>query len=142
MPGPSEDAGENPRDGCNLGGIMESVVALRPFVPSKDFEQSIAFYQALGFVETLRDDSIAILKLESFSFILQKFYAKNLAENFMMQLMVRNVDEWWQRIDADRLVADFGIAPPRPPAMQPWGMKVGFLVDPAGVLWHVAESRF
>jgi catechol 2,3-dioxygenase-like lactoylglutathione lyase family enzyme len=121
---------------------MESVLALRPFVPSRDFEQSIAFYQALGFAQTLKDDSIAILKLESFSFILQKFYAKDLAENFMMQLMVRNVDEWWQRVDAGQLVATFGVAPPRPPAMQPWGMKVGFLFDPAGVLWHVAESLF
>jgi catechol 2,3-dioxygenase-like lactoylglutathione lyase family enzyme len=121
---------------------MECVVALRPFVPSKDFEQSIAFYQALGFVKTLQDDSIAILKLESFSFILQKFYAKNLAENFMMQLLVRNVDEWWQRVDTGRLVTDFGVTPPRPPSMQPWGMKVGFLFDPAGVLWHVAETIF
>jgi len=108
----------------------------------EDFEQSIAFYQALGFVKTLQDDSIAILKLESFSFILKKFYAKNLAENFMMQLLVRNVDEWWQRVDTDRLVTDFGVTPPRPPSMQPWGMKVGFLFDPAGVLWHVAETIF
>jgi len=121
---------------------MESVVALRPFVPAKDFAQSIAFYQALGFVKTLEDDTIAILKLESFSFILQKFYTKSLAENFMMQLLVRNVDEWWQRVDADHLAATFGVAPPRPPAMQPWGMKVGFLFDPAGVLWHVAETLF
>jgi catechol 2,3-dioxygenase-like lactoylglutathione lyase family enzyme len=121
---------------------MESVLALRPFVPAKDFEQSIAFYQALGFVQTLKDDSIAILKLESFSFILQKPYIRESAESFMLQLLVRNVDEWWHRVDADDLVARFGVRPPGPPAMQPWGMKVGFLFDPAGVLWHVAESLF
>ncbi len=121
---------------------MDSILAMRPFVPSKDFEQSIAFYQALGFVKTLEDDTIAILKLESFSFILSKFYAQQLAENFMMQILVRNADHWWQRVDADHLVTTFGIPQPRPPAMQPWGMKVGFIVDPAGVLWHVAESLF
>jgi uncharacterized glyoxalase superfamily protein PhnB len=121
---------------------MESVLSLRPFVPARDFQQSIAFYQAIGFAKTLEDDSVALLKIESFSFILSKFYLREAAENFMMQLMVRNADDWWQRIDAAHLVATFGVAPPRPPSVQPWGMKVGFLSDPSGVLWHVAESLF
>ncbi len=27
-------------------------------------------------------------------------------------------------------------------ALQPWGLKVGFVFDPSGVLWHVAEAPF
>jgi uncharacterized glyoxalase superfamily protein PhnB len=27
------------------------------------------------------------------------------------------------------------------PALQPWGLRVGYLVDPSGVLWHLAERR-
>jgi hypothetical protein len=121
---------------------MENELALRPFVPALDFVVSKRFYQGLGFRVTLEDAPIAILKLGSFSFILQNFYVKELAENFMLQLMVRNVETWWARIDAGKLVAEFGVKPPLAPAMQPWGMKVGFFSDPAGVLWHVAEALF
>jgi catechol 2,3-dioxygenase-like lactoylglutathione lyase family enzyme len=122
---------------------MEQELALRPFVPAKDFETSKRFYQALGFAVTLEDKPIAILKLGSFSFILQDFYNKEAAENQMVQLMVRNVDEWWQRVTPADWETEFGIKwPPRAPAMQPWGMKVGFLADPSGVLWHIVESLF
>jgi uncharacterized glyoxalase superfamily protein PhnB len=122
---------------------MEQELALRPFVPAKDFETSKRFYQALGFAVTLEDKPIAILKLGSFSFILQDFYNKEAAENQMVQLMVRNVDEWWKRVTPADWETQFGITwPPRPPAMQPWGMKVGFLADPSGVLWHIVESLF
>jgi uncharacterized glyoxalase superfamily protein PhnB len=56
--------------------------------------------------------------------------------------MVRNVHAWWERVEAARLVETFGIKLQKPPALQPWGMTVAFLSDPAGVLWHVAESLF
>jgi catechol 2,3-dioxygenase-like lactoylglutathione lyase family enzyme len=121
---------------------MEQVLGLRPFVPAKDLAVSKRYYEALGFAPTHEDDGIVILKLESFSFILQKFYVKELAENFMLQLMVRNVDLFWERVEAARLDQEFGVRPPRPPAMQSWGMRVGFLFDPSGVLWHIADSMF
>jgi uncharacterized glyoxalase superfamily protein PhnB len=121
---------------------MEQVLGLRPFVPAKDFALSKRFYQALGFAITFQDAQIAMLKLESFSFILQDYYVQEFAENCMLQLLVRNADAWWGRVDADKLVEEFAVKPPRPPAMQSWGMKVGFLFDPSGVLWHVAEAMF
>jgi catechol 2,3-dioxygenase-like lactoylglutathione lyase family enzyme len=121
---------------------MEEIVALRPFVPAKDFAESKRFYQALDFRITLEDDQVAILKYGSFSFLLTKFYNPVLAENFMMQLMVRNVAAWWQRIHDAELPAKFGVKPPIAPAPQPWGMTVGFLFDPSGVLWHIAETIF
>jgi uncharacterized glyoxalase superfamily protein PhnB len=121
---------------------MPEVLAIRAFVPAKDHDLSKRFYQALGFAVTHADRDIAMLKLDSFSFILQNFYVLELAENLMMQILVRDADAWWQRVDAAKLVADFGVKPPRSPAMQSWGMKVGFLFDPSGVLWHVAEVPF
>ena len=71
---------------------MDQILAIRPFVPAKDFDASKRFYRALGFTLTHEDESIAILKLGSFSFILQNFYAKEFAENCMIQLLVRDVD--------------------------------------------------
>ena len=122
---------------------MDQVLALRPFVPAKDFEQSKKFYQALGFVLTLEDAQIAILKLGSFSFILQKFQVTEAAGNQMVQMLVRDADAWWQRhVDGAELAAAFGVKPPSAPAMQSWGLKVGFIWDPSGVLWHVAEVPF
>jgi uncharacterized glyoxalase superfamily protein PhnB len=121
----------------------DPILALRPFVPARDFAASRAFYEAVGFKATHSDSDIAMLKQGSFSFILQNYYAKEWADNTMVQLLVRDADRWWAaHIDGAKLVADFAVKPPRPPSMQPWGMKVGFLFDPAGVLWHIAEAPF
>jgi len=121
---------------------MEQVLALRPFVPARDFLVCQRYYQALGFVLTQADEDVAFLKMESFSFILSKFYQKELAENFMMQMLVRDVASWWAAAAPERVAAEFGLRAPRPPAMQPWGMKVGFIFDPSSVLWHIAEAKF
>jgi len=59
----------------------------------------------------------------------------------MMQLMVDDLDAWWAHIEALDLPTAFDVQPPRPPELQPWGLRVAYLVDPSGVLWHVAERR-
>jgi hypothetical protein len=112
----------------------------RPFVPAKAFDFSKKFYEALGF-EKLLDGDVAIFKLGASSFVLQRYYQKEWAENFMMQLMVDDLDAWWRHIEALDLAANFGVPAPRPPAMQPWGLRIAYIVDPAGVLWHIAERR-
>ncbi len=121
---------------------MNQVLALRPFVPAQDYTLSKRFYQALGFALTLDDPHVCILKLESFSFLLQNVYDKAMAENLMVHLLVRDADAWWRAHDPARLLQDFPVKPPRPPAIQPWGLKVGFVFDPSGVLWHIAEAPF
>ena len=122
--------------------IPDQVLALRPFVPARDLALSKRFYTALGFAVTLEETQVVFLKQGSFSFILQDFYVQALAENFMLQMLVRDLDAWWARVEAVDLVAEFGVKPPRAPAMQPWGMRVGFIFDPSGVLWHVAGVAF
>jgi hypothetical protein len=119
---------------------MKQVLDLRPFIPARDFALSTRFYHELGFAASYQDEQIALLDLDDFGINLQNFYVKEFAENCMLQLLVRDVDLWWQRIDRTRLVETFGVKPPRDPAMQSWGMKVGFLFDPSGVLWHVAQA--
>ncbi len=111
---------------------------VRPFLPTRDFELSKRFYEALGFEKVL-DGEVAIFSAGSGGFILQRYYQQVWAENCMLQLMVDDLDAWWAHIQALELVAQFGVAPPKPPAMQPWGLRVAYLIDPAGVLWHVAQ---
>lgn len=110
---------------------------IRPFVPAKDFATACAFYEALGFALGHRDDSVAIFEYEGAGFLLQNFYVKELADNYMVQLFVSDLDAWWPRTAA--VAERFATPTPRPPQMQPWGIRVGFLIDPTGVLWHVAE---
>jgi hypothetical protein len=120
---------------------MSEILALRPFVPAKDYAMSKGFYEALGFQREFGNDELTIFRDEDFSFIVQNYFVQALAENFMVQLLVTDADRWWNRVEGARLVEEFKVQLPRPPAIQPWGLKVGFLFDPAGVLWHVAEAR-
>lgn len=112
----------------------------RPFVPARDFAVSKRFYQTLGF-ELLLDGEVAIFSIGSSSFVLQDYYNKDWAENFMMQLMVDDVEAWWKHVASLELDRQFGVPAPKPPVLQPWGLRISYLVDPSGVLWHVAERR-
>jgi len=123
-----------------VSGIPTSTESVRPFVPTQDFEASKRFYVTLGF-DLVLDGEVAIFKAGSGGFILQRYFQKEWAENFMMQLMVDDLDAWWAHINALDLPSKFGVRPPKPPAMQPWGLRVAYLFDPCGVLWHVAQRR-
>ncbi len=112
----------------------------RPFLPAKDFATSKRFYEALGF-EKLLDSEVAIFRMGASSFVLQKYFQKEWAENFMMQLMVDDLDAWWTHIASLDLPGRFGVQAPKPPAMQPWGLRVAYIYDPCGALWHVCQRR-
>ena len=115
--------------------------AIRPFVPGgKDFELSKRFYLALGFRIEFEADKIAGFLCDSGGFLLQDYYAEGWAENFMMHLMVEDLDAWWTHIEALDLPGNFGVPSPRPPALQPWGLRVAYVIGPCGELWHVAQA--
>jgi uncharacterized glyoxalase superfamily protein PhnB len=109
-------------------------------MPASDFDLSKRFYEALGFAKIL-DGEVAIFNAGSGGFILQRHYQKEWAENFMMQLMVDDLDAWWEHIVNLNLDKQFGVAAPQPPALRPWGLRVAFVTDPSGVLWHIAQRR-
>jgi hypothetical protein len=120
--------------------IPDGAEAVRTFLPTQDFEVSRAFYEALGFRKLL-DSEVAIFAIGTggAGIILQRYYVAG--ENHMMSLMVDDLDAWWGHIQTLNLVERFGVQPPRAPAVQPWGLRIAYLIDPAGVLWHVAERR-
>jgi hypothetical protein len=123
-----------------MSPIPSGTELVRPFVPSQDFDLSKRFYEALGFKKLL-DGDVAIFEIGASGFILQNYYKKDWAENCMMQLMVDDLDGWWFHISALDLPGNFGVRAPQPPAMQPWGLRIAFVFDPCGVLWHVAQRR-
>lgn len=127
-----------------FGTIMQHSVThpelARPFLPTKDISVSKRFYETLGFELTL-DSDVVIFRVGHGGFILQRHFDEGWAENCMMQLMVDDLDRWWAHIASLDLPGRFGVSPPKPPATQPWGLRVAFVIDPAGVLWHVAQRR-
>ncbi|MCU0647607.1 MAG: hypothetical protein MUF00_06410 [Gemmatimonadaceae bacterium] len=112
----------------------------RPFLPTRDFALSRGFYLALGF-ELLLDSDVAIFRAGRGEFLLQRHFDTAWAAHSMMQLMVDDLDAWWAHIAALDLAGRFGVAPPRAPAVQPWGLRIAYVADPSGVLWHVAQRR-
>jgi uncharacterized glyoxalase superfamily protein PhnB len=121
----------------DLGGTVK---ALRPFVPAKDFEVSKQFYVDLGFRVEPLGDSIAAMHLGSHSFLLQDYYVEVWAENFVMHMMVDDLDAWWEHLTSLNVVARYGVRSPRAPKLESWGLNVAYMFDPAGVLWHIAAE--
>jgi len=113
---------------------------IRTFLPSKDFDVSKDFYMTLGFDVYFEDDDVTIFSVGQSSFSLRHYYQKDWAENFMMQIMVDDLDAWWTHISSLDLANRFGVREPTAPAMQPWGLQIAYVVDPCGVLWHFAQN--
>lgn len=114
-------------------------IELKAFVPARDFELSKRFYQDIGFILASDSNGIAYFHHENVSFLLQNFYVKELAENFMMHLLVENVDAWWANIQERKIAEKYGVRI-LPPEQRPWTMRDFVLVDPSGVLWRIAEN--
>ncbi len=120
---------------------LSAVTDLKAFVPAKDLELSKKFYSDLGFTINWTKDQIAELQIGSFRFLLQKFYVAEHAGNFMMSLSVEDADSWWEHIQRRELAKKYPGILCKPPEVQPWGIRVLYLSDPTGVLWHVNDTR-
>jgi len=116
-----------------------TVTEIKAFIPAKDFALSKRFYQDIGFTMASDDDGVAYFHHGKASFLLQDFYVEALAHNFMMHLLVEDVETWHQAIQAAGVAEKYGI---RVGAieLQPWRMRDFVLFDPSGVLWRIAQN--
>jgi catechol 2,3-dioxygenase-like lactoylglutathione lyase family enzyme len=116
-----------------------TAVEIKAFVPARDFNRSKQFYQDLGFDLLWSSDDLAYLQRGNCSFLLQNYYVKEHADNFMMHLLVDDVDAWWRHVEA-RGIASKYTTKAEPPQDQPWGIRDFVLVDPTGVLWRIGQD--
>ncbi|WP_437881135.1 VOC family protein [Pseudomonas sp. LRF_L74] len=116
-----------------------TTVELKAFVPARDFERSKAFYQALGFQMPWSDEQLAYFHHGSCSFLLQNYYVEELAKNFMMHLLVEDVEAWWRHVTTENIAERFEVRL-LPPEDRPWGMRDFVIDDPAGVLWRIGQN--
>ena len=107
------------------------------FVPARDFELSCRFYEALGFRPADEDPDVRYYGRGTTGFLLQNFYVKKWANNFMMAMHVEDLDPWWEQVEAVVASGEFPGVRAKSPRLEDWGMRVAYLWDPSGVLWHI-----
>ena len=114
------------------------VTEIKAFVPARDFERSKQFYKDLGFTMASDGDGVAYFHFGEASFLLQDFCTDG-AENFMMHLLVENVDAWWRKVQASGVVEKYGVKLTGIES-QPWRMRDFCRWDPSGVLWRIGQN--
>ena len=118
--------------------LAQTVSAMRPMVPAKDFEISKRFYLELGFHPRPLTDQLVEMQPGVFSFILQGYYVREWADNFVVHVTVSDVGLWWDHIASLDLPARYGVKT-KAPQSEGWAMIAG-VTDPSGVLWRFAEA--
>ncbi|TQV74038.1 lactoylglutathione lyase [Aliikangiella marina] len=109
---------------------------IRVFIPAKDYPQSQAFYQSLGFNMEYVSEALSLFDNGDCYFFLQRFYNQALAENLVLQISVIDIDEAWQKIIQ---LEGFDIRY-QPIKQERWG-KVIYLWGPSGELLQLTEFK-
>lgn len=113
-------------------------ISIRPFIGSKNFEQSRNFYRDLGFEENVLDQNMSVFKTGNVSFYLQDAYVKDWIDNTMLFLQVEDVNLYWNELVALDLPGKYPGVRLAPIRRFDWGSEC-FLHDPCGILWHIGE---
>lgn len=112
---------------------------VKVFVPTKEFEHSLKFYECLGWQVNWREGGLAEIELAGARSYLQDFYVKEWAENFMLYVVVEDAAAWHKHIEKVLADGEFPTARVQPPKQQEYGAIVTFAHDPCGVLIHFAQ---
>jgi uncharacterized glyoxalase superfamily protein PhnB len=124
-----------------MGGLDLRAKEIMTFVPAgKDFRITLEFYKDLGFDADWESEDLAILRKDNCRFFLQKLDNEEMRNNFMMNLEVENLDDWWKKIQATGVQEKYPGTRLVPPKDYPWGKREIHLIGPDGVLWHIAAS--
>jgi hypothetical protein len=119
--------------------LSGTVRAMRPMLPAKDFEISKRFYIELGFQPRPLTDRLVEMQLGMFSFVLQAYYVRDWADNFVVHVTVSDVGLWWDHIARLDLPSRYGVKT-QAPESQGWAVVAG-VTDPSGVLWRFAQPQ-
>jgi hypothetical protein len=118
----------------------QEIKSIRAFIGAKDYEISRSFYRELGFEEYVISEKLSLFTLAGLSFYLQDYFVKDWIDNSMYLLEVEDVDKYWsflQQLELDKKYSGTKLSPIQE---NDWGREC-LLVDPSGVLWHIAEFR-
>jgi hypothetical protein len=114
--------------------------SIRPFLGSKNYEVSRAFYQDLGFKESILSINMSYFETDGLGFYLQDAYVKDWVNNTMVFMEVNDVDSFYQQLLFLKLNDKYKDVKILPVQNLDWG-KECFLHDPAGNLWHFGQFK-
>ena len=115
---------------------------IKVFIPCSPngIEESINFYQDLGFSTITRTDTICSIDThQGFKFIIRNRYNKDLAENLMLQIWVDNLAAWELHLKTLNLEEKYPNVKVSKASDEPWGWRIIYVWDPAGVLLHIGQ---
>jgi hypothetical protein len=116
----------------------QKIRSLRPFIGSKGFDRSQAFYKELGFEEIVLSQGFSLFQRDGFSFYLQDAYVKDWNENTMLFVEVSDVEACYAWLKGLELEKKYEGASLKPIRRESWGAEC-FLLDPSGVLLHFGQ---
>lgn len=111
------------------------VTGIKAFVPSKDYELSQRFYTEIGFESEYVSEELTLLRNGKSELFLQRFYDKALAENFMLQICVSDIEIAYERCAKSQYKTKVSAI-----QREAWG-EVFYLWGPSGELLHVTQLR-
>lgn len=117
-----------------------TTTSLRPFIDAKNFDLSRTFYRDLGFEEFVLEPKLSLFQNGASPFYLQDYYVAEWVDNTMLLLEVSNVAQQYEALQAGDLFARYPDVKLMPLKQENWA-DVFHIVDPSGVLWHVAEFK-
>jgi catechol 2,3-dioxygenase-like lactoylglutathione lyase family enzyme len=117
------------------------VKSIRPFIGAKDFDESVDFYQELGFLEIKVSRNMSYFKVDDkFGFYLQRAFVKDWVDNSMLFLEVENIENYLAGMKSKNIFTKFPKSKLSEIIVHDWG-KEFFLHDPSGILWHIGNFK-
>jgi catechol 2,3-dioxygenase-like lactoylglutathione lyase family enzyme len=113
-----------------------------PNLPSRDFEETSRFYERLGFTQSWRDEGWMILRrgelmIEFFPYPELDTYSNN----FSCCLRLDDLDAFYAACkEAELPEARTGIPRLVPPRVEQSGLRIAYMLDPAGTLVRLIQN--
>ncbi|MCP8899479.1 hypothetical protein [Gilvimarinus xylanilyticus] len=111
------------------------ITHIKPFIPSKDYDASKSFYTDIGFRAEHVSDDLTLFQSGKCFFFLQRFYTPKLADNFMLQVCVTDIDAAFSLCKKSEYKTKITEI-----QQEHWG-QVFYLWGPAGELLHITELK-
>lgn len=120
--------------------MNDQAISIRPFIGTKNFELSCAFYRDLGFRQTVLSPNMSLFSTGQFGFYLQDAYVKDWIDNTMVFMEIKDANQFWKDLLELDLQSKYNGVKLTPIRTEDWGREC-FVHDPSGVLWHFGEFK-
>jgi catechol 2,3-dioxygenase-like lactoylglutathione lyase family enzyme len=104
----------------------------QPILPSMNYDETIAFYEKLGFATVSRFDTYLIMKREDIELHFWGCADRKIAENSGCCIRSDDVDALYAEFVANGVKAT-------PPENRAWGRREFYFIDPSGNLLRVNQ---